>query len=340
MRSRCGFPACRLVRLPRRVPTLVTLHAVDKPFSELDHAQVRRQFARAAPTYAAAAVLAREVERRMLERLDYVKLEPGCIVDAGCGTGAGLRELAHRYPAARLVGIDAAEPMLRGALRTATLGERARSLFGRGGPRFVCADMRALPLAGGGCGLLWSNFGLAFSGEPQAVLREFARVLEPGGLLMFSAYGPDTLRELRTAFAQVDESAHVHDFADMHDLGDMLSENGFATPVMDMEMLTLTYPNATALARDLRAGGQTNALLSRRRGLTGKGRWQRMTAAYERAFRHQAEGGAGAQTEVNELQGGRIRASFEVVYGHAWKGAPRSNKPAVVKFDFPRKKES
>ena len=113
MRSRCGFPACRVVRLPRRVPTLVTLHAVDKPFSELDHAQVRRQFARAAPTYAAAAVLAREVERRMLERLDYVKLEPGCIVDAGCGTGAGLRELAHRYPAARLVGIDAAEPMLR-----------------------------------------------------------------------------------------------------------------------------------------------------------------------------------------------------------------------------------
>jgi malonyl-CoA O-methyltransferase len=302
---------------------------MDKAFSELDHAQVRRQFARAAATYDGAAVLAREVERRMLERLDYVKFAPARILDAGCGHGAGLRELGRRYPGAQLLGVDATHAMLRGATRAATLGERARALIGRGGPRFIGADMRALPLADASCGLVWSNFGLAFAGEPQAALREFARVLEPGGLLMFSAYGPDTLRELRWAFSQAEEQAyadaHVHDFTDMHDLGDMLAGNGFAPPVMDMEMLTLTYADVNAMARDLRASGQTNALASRRRGLTGKSRWQRMAAAYE---------GARAR------DGGPLPASFEVVYGHAWKGAPRTVKPAVVKLDLHRHRES
>ncbi len=304
------------------VATFATLHSVDKPFSELDHALVRRHFARAASTYGDAAVLAHEVERRMLERLDYLKLAPRRIVDAGCGPAAGLRELGRRYPAAELIGIDAAEAMLRGAVSAATFGERARRLFGRGGPRFVCADMRALPLASGGCGMLWSNIGLAFAGEPQATLREFARVLEPGGLLMFSVFGPDTLRELRAAFAQADTLAHVHDFADMHDLGDMLAASGFATPVMDMEMITLTYADVASLARDLRASGQTNALASQRRTLTGKMRWRHMADAYE---------------AVRRREDGRLPASFEVVYGHAWKGAPRMSGQSVVKFDFPRR---
>jgi malonyl-CoA O-methyltransferase len=299
---------------------------VDKAFPELDTAQVRRQFARAAPTYAGAAVLAREIERRMLERLEYVKLEPRRILDAGCGPGAGLRELARRYPAAQRIGIDSAPAMLHAAARAAPLAERARALLGAGARmQWCCADMRALPFADASCDLVWSNFGLAFAGEPQPALREFARVLGPGGLLMFSAYGPDTLRELKTAFAQADAHAHVHDFADMHDLGDMLASSGFATPVMDMEMLTLTYDSVAALMRDLRASGQTNALASRRRGLTGRVRWQRMSDAYEQ-LRRQADG--------------RLPASFEVVYGHAWKAAPRNRAPAVVKLDLHRKKDS
>jgi malonyl-CoA O-methyltransferase len=298
---------------------------VDKAFSEIDHALVRRHFSRAAPGYAAAAVLAREVERRMLERLDYVRLEPRCIVDAGCGPGAGLRELGRRYPQAQCIGIDAAEAMLRMAQSALGLKQRALALLGRRVQRLVCADMRAMPLADASCDMLWSNFGLAFTGEPQAALREFSRVLRPGGLLMFSAYGPDTLRELRAAFAESDGRAHVHDFADMHDLGDMLAGNGFATPVMDMEMLTLTYDSVAALGRDLRASGQANALVSRHRGLTGKHAWRRMLAAYERA---------------RQGDDGRLTASFEVVYGHAWKAAPRTPGPAVVKLDFHRRKDS
>lgn len=294
---------------------------MDKAFSELDHALVRRHFTRAAPTYGDAAVLAREVERRMLERLDYVKIDPGCIVDAGCGLGEGLRALGLRYPGAQRIGLDSAPAMLRGAARGLTLGERARALFGGRGAQLVCADMRALPLADASCDMVWSNFGLAFAGEPQAALREFSRALKPGGLLMFSAYGPDTLRELRAAFAAADTHAHVHDFADMHDLGDMLSASGFATPVMDMEMLTLTYADVASLARDLRASGQTNALASRHRGLSGKRAWQRMLAAYE-----------GNRAGDN----GRIAASFEVVYGHAWKAAPRTPGVSVVKVDLPR----
>ena len=313
------------VSLAVSVATFATLHTVDKPFSELDHALVRRHFTRAAPTYGEAAVLAREVERRMLERLDYVKIDPKRVIDAGCGLGAGLRELGRRYPGAQLVGIDAAEAMLRGASRVATMKERARALFGRRSLQLACADMRALPLASGRFGMVWSNFGLAFAGEPQAALREFSRVLEPGGLLMFSAYGPDTLRELRAAFAQADALPHVHDFVDMHDLGDMLAASGFAMPVMDMEMLTLTYADVAALARDLRASGQTNALAAQRRGLTGKARWQRMVSAHEHA---------------RQRQDGRLSASFEVVYGHAWKGVPRSSGPAVVKLEFPRRQSS
>jgi malonyl-CoA O-methyltransferase len=296
---------------------------VDKPFSELDAAVVRRHFTRAAPTYSDAAVLAREVERRMLERLDYVKIEPVRIVDAGCGPGAGLRELGLRYPAAQRIGLDATAAMLQGVLGSFTLKERARAFFGGTGARLVCADMRAMPLADGACDMVWSNFGLAFAGEPQAALREFSRVLKPGGLLMFSAYGPDTLRELRAAFAAAGTHAHVHDFADMHDLGDMLAGSGFATPVMDMEMLTLTYDSVAALARDLRASGQTNALAARHRGLTGKHAWRRMLAAYERMRQHD----------------GRLPASFEVVYGHAWKSAPRVPGVSVVKLDLPRRRQ-
>jgi malonyl-CoA O-methyltransferase len=294
---------------------------VDKAFSELDHALVRRHFTRAAPTFADAAVLAREIERRMLERLDYVKIDPRSIVDAGCGLGAGLRELGLRYPAAQRIGVDAAASMLHGARDALTLKQRVRAYFGGNGAQLVCADMRAMPLGDAACDMVWSNFGLAFAGEPQAALREFARVLKPGGLLMFSAYGPDTLRELRAAFAAADVHPHVHDFTDMHDLGDMLSASGFATPVMDMEMITLTYADVAALARDLRASGQSNALASRHRGLSGKHAWRRMLAAYERS---------------RDGDGGRIPASFEVVYGHAWKGAPRTPGVSVVKVDLPR----
>jgi malonyl-CoA O-methyltransferase len=154
--------------------------------------------------------------------------------------------------------------------------------------------------------LAWSNLALHCAGDPQPAFKELRRVLKVGGLLMFSCYGPDTLKELKSAFAARDGAAHVHGFIDMHDLGDMLSACGFAAPVMDMELITLTYADADALLADLRATGQQNVLAERRRGLTGKGVLGAMRAAYE-----------------NLRRDGRLPASFEIVYGHAWKPAQR-----------------
>jgi len=264
---------------------------------------VRRASARAAATYAGAAVLAREVESRMLERLQYIKLAPQRVLDAGCGDGHGARRLAEVYRDAQVLGVDFAPAMLQAASRQGTWLRRA---LGRERVDYLCADLAAVPLPAANVDLVWSNLALHCVGDPLPVLQELRRVLKVGGLLMFSCYGPDTLKELRRAFAADAGAKHVHDFLDMHDLGDMLSSCGYAAPVMDMELITLTYADDDALFADLRATGQVYASAGRRRGLTGKGVFSAMRAAYAQLRRD-----------------GRLPASFEIVYGHAWKPAQR-----------------
>lgn len=274
----------------------------------VDAQQARRAFERAARRDEDAAALQVEVERRMLERLDYVRLAPARVLDAGCGKGRGLTQLRRRYPKALVLGADFAWDALRAASRSGSFAARVR-LFLRGAPRaLVCADLVRLPLRPAAIDLLWSNLALPWVEEPLAALREFQRVLAPGGLLMFSTYGPDTLKELRSAFAQASPARRVHSFADMHDVGDMLVACGFASPVMDVETLTLTYARVEDLARDLRASGQTCAAGDRPRTLTGRGTWDRMLAAY------------GALRDS-----GRLPATVEVVYGHAWKDKPQTS---------------
>jgi malonyl-CoA O-methyltransferase len=282
---------------------------------EVDSRAVRRGFARAATTYDAAAALQREVGSRMAQRLDYVKLAPTAILDAGCGTGEAIGELAARYPGARVVGLDLALPMLEAARARAASG---RSLLDRllqplaGGraarmPRFVCADIASLPFAGVSIDLAWSNLALQWVNDLPRAFGEFRRVLKVGGLLSFTTFGPDTLGELRTAFAGVDGDTHTNRFVDMHDIGDMLLHAGFADPVMDMERIVLTYDTPRAMLAELKAIGATNRTRGRPRGLTGRARWSRVTARLEALRRD-----------------GRIPATFEIVYGHAWKGEPRT----------------
>jgi len=268
--------------------------------AEIDARAARRRFERAAGTYAGAARLESEVGARMLERLDYVKLDPARILDAGCGPAPQAAALRKRYPGALQVGLDFSLPMLR----LARPGWRAR-LAGARGPAPVCGSLERLPLASGSVQFLWSNMALHWSPDPRAALAEFQRVLAPEGLLMFSTLGPDTLLELRAAAGD----AHVHRFTDMHDLGDWLVGAGFSAPVMDMEKLTLTYGDVPALIAELRAAGQVNARADRPRGLGGR----RLRAALATA---------------------QPRASCEVVYGHAWKGAPRkaADGRAIVQF--------
>lgn len=273
---------------------------------ELDRELIRRRFARAAATSGEAAVLAREVARRMDERLDYIRIEPRRILDAGCGDGADLERLGQRYPAAQRVGVDFALPMLARVAtnRSGILGRLLRRHPPP--PLLACADACALPLGHASVSLAWSNLMLNWLTDPAPALAEFHRVLEVGGLLMFSTLGPDTLRELRAALPDRC-GERVHRFIDMHDIGDALIKAGFSDPVMDMEVLTLTYATVDELLRDLRLSGCANASTARPRGLAGKAGWHAARAALE-----------------GLRQDGRLPITIEVVQGHAWKAAPKT----------------
>ena len=271
----------------------------------LDKRLVRRSFEQAAATYDAAAALQNEVCRRMLARLDYIKLEPAVILDAGSGTGNALAGLLARHPRARVIALDLALAMAR---RSLARRRWWRSLFERGGPRLsaLCGDMEQLPFGAGAAGMVWSNLALQWAPDPRRTFAEMHRVLAPGGLLMFSSFGPDTLKELRAAWQGVDGHTHVHRFIDMHDVGDMLVAAGYADPVMDMEHVTLTYADVHALMHDLKAMGAHNLTVGRRPALGGRALLAQVAQNYEVARRD-----------------GKLPATFEVIYGHAWKPAPR-----------------
>lgn len=274
-------------------------------FAQFDKHALRRAFERAAPTYDAAAVLQHEVCRRMDERLDLIKLQPGVVLDAGSGTGNALAALRARYPRARVLALDLALTMLqRGRARLPWWKSLLPSWQPPAAP--VCGDIEALPLASGSVDLVWSNLALQWMNDPGKAFAECHRVLAPGGLLMFSTFGPDTLKELRAAFSSVDRHTHVSRFIDLHDIGDILVQRGYADPVMDMEPFTLTYADVRALMRDLKAIGAHNVTRERAPGLTGKSRLAAVTTAYEAMRRD-----------------GALPATFEVVYGHAWKPQPR-----------------
>jgi malonyl-CoA O-methyltransferase len=282
----------------------------------IDKSQVRRAFNRAAPSYDAAAVLQSEVCARMLERLDYIKLQPLRILDVGSGTGRGTRHLAQRYPSAQMIALDIAIGMLQAAQGRSGWWQK---LFGVAKQMQVCADVESLPLASNSVAMVWSNLALQWCNDLPATFVELHRVLEVEGLLMFSTFGPDTLKELRQAFNGVDVNNHLNRFADMHDIGDMLVQCGFADPVMDMEYITLTYDDVRGVMQDLKAIGAHNSTAGRGQGLMGKNAWARMIENYE-----------------NLRCNGKLPATFEVVYGHAWKPQPRVTRDgaAIIKTTF------
>jgi len=273
----------------------------------IDKREVARAFGRAAPSYDAHAVLQREVMMRLDERLELMSVKPNRIVDAGCGTGLGLRLLQARYPGADLVGLDLALPMLQMARahgrEQGLTGFIKRLLPSASRQAHVCADIERLPFRSSSIDLVWSSLALQWASEPEAAFREMHRAIAPHGLLLFATFGPDTLKELRQAFATVDGGNHVSRFLDMHDIGDMLVHAGFQHPVMEMEVLTMTYADLKSLLRDLKGIGAHNAAADRARGMMGKNAWRKLEQAYE-AFRKE----------------GRLPASYEVIYGHAWAG--------------------
>jgi len=289
----------------------------------LDFAEVRRAFDHAAASYDAHAVLQREVCDRLLERLDFMKLTPARVLDLGCGTGYGTVQLRARYAEADLCALDLAPAMLHAArarLPQPRWTQRALDrLTVHRSPltHALCADMERLPLAANSMNLVWSNLALQWAHDLEATLKGLHQVLAPGGLLIFATFGPDTLKELRAAFAAIDDAPHVNRFIDLHDIGDMLIHAGFASPVMEMDMLTLTYADLKTLMRDLKGIGAHNAATTRPRGLFGKSAWARLEQAYE-----------------SQRAAGRLPATYEVIYGHAWAGdkTRRADGREVIQF--------
>ena len=271
----------------------------------------RRAFDRAAAHYDEAAVLQHEIGRRLLEHLDPIRIDPVRIADVGCGTGAYLDALGRRYPRAERIGVDLSPLMLGRARARTRWWQRLRSA-----PRLVCADAERLPFAPGTVDFVFSNLMLHWC-DPAAFFAEAARAMPAGGLLLFSTFGPDTLKELRAAFRSADDAPHVHPFIDMHDLGDALVHAGFAEPVMEMELLTAEYADVGSMLHELRRSGAGNMLEERSHGLVSRGRWHRMVDAYE-AMR----------------TNGAIPATCEVIYGHAWRAAPKRTADGRQVIDF------
>ncbi|MEO8626733.1 MAG: malonyl-ACP O-methyltransferase BioC [Betaproteobacteria bacterium] len=286
---------------------------------KLDKRRIRRQFGRAAARYDQVAALSQEIVARMLERLDLVRLAPQTILDAGSGTGLLTRAVARRYPAARIVALDLSVPMLERFETGAAWRGKLRRLLRADRVQPLCGDFDALPLRAASFDLVISNLALHWSADLPQAFAEFQRVLRPGGLLMFSTLGPDTLQELRRAQSAQTRPEQQRRFIDMHDVGDMLVHAGFSDPVMDMEYLTLTYLSVQDLLTELRATGGLSGRAGERGLLTP--RWRgRLEARYE-ALR----------------ANGRLPATFEIVYGHAWKldrpARTTSDGHAIVQWD-------
>jgi malonyl-CoA O-methyltransferase len=268
----------------------------------LDRPGIRTSFDRASARYEAAAVLQARVGDELLTRLDQFKFEPKVVVDLGAGTGRGTEALKRRYRRALVVALDMAPGMLREAQRHLHFFRR----FER-----VCADALRLPFADSSADVVFSNLMLQWCDPLDVAFAEIRRVLKPEGFFAFTTFGPDTLKELRAAWAEADGYNHVNEFTDMHDVGEALVRVGLMEPVLDVDRIQLTYPDTLALMRDLKAIGAHNVTAGRARGLTGRARLARLEAAYE-SFRRD----------------GRLPATYEVIYGATWGAAGRAGAPA------------
>jgi malonyl-CoA O-methyltransferase len=277
---------------------LIEKQTTEKQAQWFDLQRVRRAFDRAADRYQQFAILQNEVCARLLERLELVKISPEFILDAGTGTGAAIPALFKKYKKAQVVAFDLSENMLQ---KAAQHGGFFRS------PLTVCGDIEKLPFANDSFDLIFSSLSLQWCNDLDAAFVEARRVLKPGGLFVFTTFGPDTLKELRHSWSQVDGGSHVNQFIDMHDIGDALLQQAFSEPVMEAEILTVTYDCVDRLMHDLKAiGANVTASVATDKtsvqGLRGKSMLQSVRQNYER-FR----------------QDDLLPATYEIIYGHAWK---------------------
>lgn len=260
--------------------------------------EISKAFNKKAAEYELAAKVQQEIGTRLFERLQYLKIAPKRILDLGCGPGAFSRELSLLYPKAQIVGLD---------LATGMLVEAKKKQSWRRKWSLVAADMKSMPFATGMFDLVFANQVIHWGNPLHQIFRELNRVMSVNGCFMFTTLGPDTFKELKTAWSGINTHAHVNEFADMHDVGDFLMTEHFLEPVMDMELLSVHYQTLHALLNALKTQGVRNINPQRNQGLTGKTSWRKFESNY-----------AALQTPQ-----GKYPLTYEVVYGHAWKGEQR-----------------
>jgi malonyl-CoA O-methyltransferase len=259
----------------------------------IDPRDVRFAFNVAAEDYDAVSLLQRTITDRLLETFDHIKINPSSILDLGAGTGYGSRKLKQQFRKAHIYQIDLSGEMLKKSRKHSPM------FFSKN--HFLCADARQIPLPENQFDLVFSSLMLQWCNDLDAVFAEVKRVLKPGGIFQFTSFGPDSLKELRESWRQVDDQVHVNAFVDMHDIGDALIRNGMDAPVLNVEHIVLTYDKCTQLMRELKNIGAHNINNGRRKTLTGKQRLDKVIKHYE-TFR----------------QDDKLPATYEVIYGHAW----------------------
>ena len=261
--------------------------------NNINKQNVKTAFGNAVSTYDESAIVQSEILKRLIFKLKSISVKVDALLDLGSGTGSAQSELQHLYGNDNYYSLDIALPMLQFAIKNSKFELHTS----------VCGDAEALPYKANVFDLVFSASTLQWCNDIASVFADCLRTLRPQGLFIFSLFGPDTLRELRHSFAQVDSYPRVKNFADMHLLGDLLLQTGFSSPVMEAEKLTVEYQDPMQLLRDLKATGATNKLQSRSRGLLTKRQIDTMLNEY-RKF---------------QLPNGTYPATYEVVYGHAWK---------------------
>ncbi len=256
----------------------------------LDKRWVSRSFGKAALNYDELAVLQRKIGNKLLSELDNISLDSLTILDVGAGTGFLMNKLIERN--ATVLALDIAPEML-------TLARKASFNAGN----YICGDAELLPVKDATIDIVFSNFALQWCTNIDAVFTGFKRVLKPGGLILFSSFGPKTLQELRAAWEQIDDYSHVNSFLSKSNLNLGMISAGLSGGTIQSELLTICYPSVLDLMRELKGIGANNMTENRPRSLMGKNKFNRMTAAYEKLMSDKS-----------------VYTSFEILLGKAYAG--------------------
>ncbi|OJA00521.1 malonyl-[acyl-carrier protein] O-methyltransferase BioC [Rickettsiella grylli] len=280
----------------------------------LDEIQIACRFNKAAKTYDEVAILQQRVGEALLDRLRGIRLQPQTVLDLGCGTGYFTALLKKLYPTAKIIGLDKSN----GMLKQAQIKEKK---YQWSDTHWINGTAEYLPFNDHRFELVYSNLMLHWSYDLKRSLNEIRRILKPGGLLLFSMVGPDTLKELRDCWKTIDHYTHVHLFLDMHDLGDHLLQASFVDSVVDLEYFTLLYSEVLDLLKELKKLGVQNLSHDRRRSLTSKGSLNKLLDAYE-AFRNST---------------GKLPATWEIIYGHAWSIEKKPKQNSLHEIKIPLK---